>query len=150
MPLHERFGLKSRNESTETLRSTEGELFQFAETCFHYLSTSLLNQFVTLMIMEVSPLVEGVNYCEDRRLKVDKEDNDVVLSLRDKRFNDVITRTAPELKGPLDCKGELYHIVARRVLSELKAFGGTVLHLVGRSAIEGYFQSSDNEATQSK
>jgi hypothetical protein len=147
MPLHQRFGLKSRNESTETLRSTEGELFQFAETCFHYLSTSLLNQSVTLMIMEVSPLVGGVNYCEDRRLKVDKEDNDVVLSLRDKRFNDVITRTAPELKGPLNCKVEF---VARRVLSELKAFGGTVLHLVGRSAIEGYFQSSDDEATQSK
>jgi hypothetical protein len=99
------------------------------------------------MIMEVSPLAGGVNYCEDRRLKVDKEDNDVVLNLRDKRFNDVITRTAPELKGPLNCKVD---IVAKRVLSELKAFGGTVLRLVGRSATEGYFQSSDDEATESK
>lgn len=145
MPLHERFGLKSRNESTETLRRGAVSVCRDLLSLFEHLS--ILNQFVTLMIMEVSPIAGGVNCCEDRRLKVDKEDNDVVLSLRDKRFNDVITRTAPELKGPLNCKVEF---VARRVLSELKAFGGTVLHLVGRSAIEGYFQSSDDEATKSK
>jgi hypothetical protein len=100
--------------------------------------------------MEFSPLAGGINYREDRRLKVDKEDKDVALSLRDKRFNDVITRTAQELKGQLNCKGELDHDVARRVLSELKAFGGTVLSLVGRSVTEGYFQSSDDEATKSE
>ena len=59
-------------------------------------------------------------------------------------------RTAQELKGKMNCTGELYRNVAKSVLSELKAFGGTVLLLAGRSTTEGYFQASDNGAPKSE
>jgi hypothetical protein len=136
--------LNRRKKATNNECSTciEGRLSHCLSFCSSFgepVYVSFLNQCMNL-IMDISQI--------DRRQKVDKEENDVALNLRDKRFDDVITRTAHKLKGQLKSQGE-YHSVAERVLNELKAFGGTVLLQVGSSSTEGYIPSSDDEATKS-
>ncbi len=79
---------------------------------------------------------------------MDKEDDHVALTLRDKGFNDVITRTALELKGRPNWKSNLSSMVGR-VLQEIKAFNGTVLLPLGMSPDYGYVPSSDEQAIDS-
>ena len=80
---------------------------------------------------------------------MDKEDDDVALTLCDKGFNDVIMRTALELKGWPNWKSDL-NSIAGSVLQEIKAFNGTVLLPLGMSPDYGCVPSSDEEATDSK
>ncbi len=64
------------------------------------------------------------------------EDNDVALTLS-------------RAEGSTELQGWVMNNMAKKVLSELKEFRGTVLLLVGLSPTEGYIQSSDDETTKS-
>ena len=57
---------------------------------------------------------------------MDRDENDVALTLRDKRFDEVVTKAALELTGQLNSKGDLNH-ARDRILAELKTCEGTVL-----------------------
>jgi hypothetical protein len=95
--------------------------------------------------MDISPR----GFSRVGKYKVDKDENDVALTLRDKRFNDVIARAALELTGQLNWKGHL-NSVTERVLQELKESGGTLLLQLGLSPSDGYVPSSDEEAKESE
>ena len=84
----------------------------------------------------------------------DKEDGDVVLILRDRRFNGVIMKYVQELdyekKTPRHYRKEAYRRQAERAMGELKKGGGALLLQVGgtrtKGLIRGFRACSDAEA----
>jgi hypothetical protein len=94
---------------------------------------------------------------DDSHLLQDKEDGDVVLILRDGRFNGVIMKYVQEL----DCgentssrryyRKEAYRRLAERAMGDLKKGGGALLLQVGgtrKGPFRGYRTCRDAEAIQ--